>query len=257
MRLALGVEYAGFAFCGFQSQPSRCGVQDALESAIGEIAGHPVGVVAAGRTDAGVHAASQVVHFDTEAARPPTAWVRGVNTHLPAQAAVLWAHAVDRRFPRAVRGDGAPLHVSPAQSRASGPALLAGRVGWYHHPLDVDAMRAGGRASCRHARFLVVPRGGVPGEVAGQDAFARCGGARRRARALRFFRQCLPPSHGAQHRRCADRRRRRQEAAGVDRRAPRCARPHAEARRRSRRRGCTSPAPTTMRASACRRRRAT
>ena len=70
MRYALAVEYAGYAFCGFQSQPSRCGVQDALERAVGAIAGHPVGVVAAGRTDAGVHAVSQVVHFDTDVERP-------------------------------------------------------------------------------------------------------------------------------------------------------------------------------------------
>src|SRR4029079_10965167 len=98
MRVALGVEYAGGAFCGFQSQPSHCGVQDALEDAIGEIAGHPVGVAAAGRTDAGVHAASQIVHFDTDAERPTNAWVRGVNAHLPRTAAVLWAHPVSPEF---------------------------------------------------------------------------------------------------------------------------------------------------------------
>jgi tRNA pseudouridine38-40 synthase len=92
VRVALGLEYAGGAFCGFQSQPQRCGVQDALEDAIGEIARHPVGVVAAGRTDAGVHATSQVIHFDTEADRPMTAWVRGVNAHLPRSAAILPAH---------------------------------------------------------------------------------------------------------------------------------------------------------------------
>ncbi len=142
MRVALGVEYAGFAFCGFQSQPSRCGVQDALERAIGEIAGHPVGVVAAGRTDAGVHAVSQVVHFDTEAVRPLSAWVRGVNTHLPPAVAVLWAQPVTAqfhaRFAATVRH-----YTYVLLNRAERPGLLAGRVGWYHRPLDVDAMRAG------------------------------------------------------------------------------------------------------------------
>src|SRR3982751_825736 len=98
MRLALGVEYAGSAFCGFQSQPSRCGVQDALEDAIARIAGHGVTVVASGRTDAGVHAVSQVVHFETESLRPQTAWVRGVNSHLPPTAAVLWSQAVSDDF---------------------------------------------------------------------------------------------------------------------------------------------------------------
>jgi tRNA pseudouridine38-40 synthase len=142
LRLALGVEYAGFAYCGFQSQPSRCGVQDALEDAIGEIAGHPVGVVAAGRTDAGVHAASQIVHFDTEATRPSGAWVRGVNSHLPASAAVLWAQPVSDEF-HARFAASARHYTYLLQNRGERPGLFAQRVGWYHHPLDLEAMRAG------------------------------------------------------------------------------------------------------------------
>ena len=140
MRIALAVEYAGGAFCGFQSQSSRCGVQDALEDAIGEIAGHPVGVVAAGRTDAGVHAVSQIVHFDTEAARPMTAWVRGVNAHLPPTAAVLWAHPVPPEFH--ARFAATQRHYTYLLlNRAERPGLMAGRTGWYHHPLDVAAMQ--------------------------------------------------------------------------------------------------------------------
>jgi tRNA pseudouridine38-40 synthase len=142
MRIALAVEYAGFAFCGFQAQPARCGVQDALEEAIGEIAGHPVGVVAAGRTDAGVHAVSQIVHFDTEAVRPGAAWVRGVNTHLPGSAAVLWARTVSSDF-HARFAATARLYTYVLLTRAERPGLLARRVGWYHRPLDIEAMRAG------------------------------------------------------------------------------------------------------------------
>jgi tRNA pseudouridine38-40 synthase len=142
MRVALAVEYAGFAFCGFQSQAARCGVQDALERATGEIAGHPVGVVAAGRTDAGVHAVSQIVHFDTEAVRPLSAWVRGVNTHLPPAAAVLWAHPVTADF-HARFAATARHYTYVLLARAERPGLLGGRVGWYHRPLDVEAMRAG------------------------------------------------------------------------------------------------------------------
>ena len=142
MRIALAVEYAGFAFCGFQSQLARCGVQDALEEAIGEIAGHPVGVVAAGRTDAGVHAVSQVVHFDTGAVRPGSAWVRGVNTHLPGSAAVLWTHPVPADF-HARFAATARHYTYVLLTRAERPGLLARRVGWYHRPLDVEAMRAG------------------------------------------------------------------------------------------------------------------
>ncbi len=140
MRIALAVEYAGFAFCGFQSQPARCGVQDALEHAIGKITGHPVSVAAAGRTDAGVHALSQVAHFDTEALRPESAWVRGVNTHLPQHAAVLWARPVGDDF-HARFAATARHYTYLLQNRRERPALGSGRVGWYHHHLDVDAMR--------------------------------------------------------------------------------------------------------------------
>lgn len=142
MRYALAVEYAGFAFCGFQSQPAHCGVQDALEHAIGAIAGHGVTVTAAGRTDAGVHAVSQIVHFDTDAQRPDGAWVRGVNTHLPQAAAVLWARGVGPDF-HARFAATARHYTYVLLNRAERPGLSAGRVGWYHRPLDVDAMRAG------------------------------------------------------------------------------------------------------------------
>ena len=141
MRVALAVEYAGFAFCGFQSQPSRCGVQDALEHAIGEIAGHPGGVSAAGRTDARVHALSQIVHFDTVVVRPLTAWVRGVNTHLPPQAAVLWAQPVAAEF-HARFAATARHYTYVLLNRAERPGVSAGRVGWYHRPLDAAAMGA-------------------------------------------------------------------------------------------------------------------
>ena len=140
MRFALAVEYSGFAFCGFQSQASGCGVQDALEKAIGEIAGHAVTVIGAGRTDAGVHAVSQIVHFESDAARPETAWVRGVNAHLPGAAAVLWAREVPEdfhaRFAATARHYTYLLLVRPER-----PALLAGYAGWYHQPLDVARMK--------------------------------------------------------------------------------------------------------------------
>ena len=140
MRYALALEYFGTPFCGFQSQPDGCSVQDALERAIGSVAQHEVGVVAAGRTDAGVHATSQVAHFDSDATRPLTAWVRGVNASLPPGIAVLWAHAVDATF-HARFAAHARHYTYVLLCRAQRPALNAGRVGWYHRPLDVDAMQ--------------------------------------------------------------------------------------------------------------------
>ena len=142
MRIALAVEYAGHAFCGFQSQRSGCGVQDALERALAEIAGHAVTVVAAGRTDAGVHAVSQIVHFDTTAIRPECAWVRGANTHLPRAVAVLWARAVPEEF-HARFAAVARHYTYLLLTRPERPALLAGQVGWYHHALDAVLIHAG------------------------------------------------------------------------------------------------------------------
>src|SRR5437870_4339807 len=91
MRLALGIEYDGSRFLGWQTQAGGGAVQDALEPALAGIAGAPVATTCAGRTDRGVHAREQVVHFDTAAERPASAWVRGVNATLPESLAVLWA----------------------------------------------------------------------------------------------------------------------------------------------------------------------
>jgi tRNA pseudouridine38-40 synthase len=140
MRLALCLEYDGRDFCGFQSQPSRCGVQDALQDALKAIAQREVVATPAGRTDAGVHATAQIVHADVPDDRPLTAWVRGVNSHLPASVAVLWARPVGdafhARYSASARHYAYLLLVRPER-----PGLMAGRVGWYHRALDVDAMR--------------------------------------------------------------------------------------------------------------------
>jgi len=128
-RIALGVEYAGDAFCGWQSQAHGRTVQDVLESALGQIAAQRVRLHCAGRTDTGVHASVQVAHFDTDAHRPASAWVRGVNALLPAAVVVRWAVEVDdtfhARFLATDRRYRYILHNTPTR-----PALLAGRVGW-------------------------------------------------------------------------------------------------------------------------------
>ena len=150
MRIVLGLEYCGTGFCGWQSQPQGCGVQDALEAAISAIAGEKIVVTAAGRTDAGVHAAFQVAHFDTTAPRPLSAWVRGVNRHLPPGVAVLWAREVSEafhaRFAATQRGYRYVLLNHPVR-----PGLHHGLIGWSHRPLDSDAMnRAAAHLIGRH-----------------------------------------------------------------------------------------------------------
>ena len=133
------MQYDGSGWHGWQSQPHRKTVQDALEAALGRFADHPVRVACAGRTDAGVHALGQVVHFDTEATRTPNGWVRGVNALLPKSIAVTGSAVVDAtfdaRFAAIARTYRYLLHVQAVRS----PHWI-GRAGWTPLPLDVVAM---------------------------------------------------------------------------------------------------------------------
>ena len=141
MRIALGVEYDGRPYCGWQSQADGVTVQDTLQGALRQIAGEPAPVIAAGRTDTGVHALEQVVHFDSSAERPLTAWVRGVNSLLPDSIAVLWAHPVPDEFHARFSAHGRSYRYVLI-NRATRLAIHAGKAGWYHAPLDVAAMQA-------------------------------------------------------------------------------------------------------------------
>ncbi len=98
MRIALGVEYDGSAFRGWQTQHDVRTVQECLEEALSRVADHPVRVQCAGRTDAGVHATGQVVHFDTQAVRRERSWILGANVNLPEQVGALWARRVPDDF---------------------------------------------------------------------------------------------------------------------------------------------------------------
>jgi tRNA pseudouridine38-40 synthase len=144
MRIALGLEYDGTRFCGWQTQPSGCGVQDHLEAALALIAGERVETVCAGRTDAGVHALAQVAHFDTSVARPDSAWARGVNASLPAALAVVWARPVDGAF-HARYSAVNRCYRYVLLNRPVRPAASHGRVGWFHLPLDIEPMREAAR----------------------------------------------------------------------------------------------------------------
>ncbi len=141
MRIALGVEYCGTTFRGWQSQAGGKTVQDALEAAIAQIAGQPVGTLCAGRTDAGVHATQQVVHFDAPVERPLSAWVRGVNSHLPDGVAVRWAQPVSDEFHARFTAHGRRYRYL-LLNRPQRPGLWQGRVGWFHGKLDLTAMQA-------------------------------------------------------------------------------------------------------------------
>jgi tRNA pseudouridine38-40 synthase len=141
MRIALGLEYDGAGFSGWQAQPGGDTVQDVLENALAQIVGTPTRVICAGRTDAGVHALAQVVHFDTVVDRPMTAWVRGTNAHLPPSVAVRWAVPVADGF-HARFAARSRSYRYVLLNRPERPGLLAGKVGWCHRPLDLAAMQA-------------------------------------------------------------------------------------------------------------------
>jgi tRNA pseudouridine38-40 synthase len=139
-RIALGIEYDGSAFRGWQTQAHAVGVQSVVEFALATVADHAVAVVAAGRTDAGVHAAMQVVHFDTTATRTERSWVLGATTHLPRHVSVLWAREVPEAF-HARYSAQARSYRYLILNRAPRPALEFDRVCWVRDALDVEPMQ--------------------------------------------------------------------------------------------------------------------
>lgn len=140
MRIALGVEYDGSRYNGWQSQPDVPNVQDALQAALSCVACERIDIIAAGRTDTGVHALEQVIHFDTNIDRQLSAWVRGTNALLAKDIAVLWAHPVPDEFHARFSAQ-ARSYQYVLINRPSRSAVHHAKVGWFHAPLDVTAMR--------------------------------------------------------------------------------------------------------------------
>jgi len=139
-RIALGLEYDGTPFEGWQTQPHGRTVQDALEAALRSFAGEPLATICAGRTDTGVHASAQVVHLDTTRERSATSWVRGVNRYLPAGIAVRWACTVAGDFHARYSARQRHYQYWIVNEPVRAP-LLAGRAGWVFRPLDLAAMQ--------------------------------------------------------------------------------------------------------------------
>ncbi len=142
MRIACVVEYDGSGFRGWQWQRRGRTVQGALERALSAVADEPVTVVCAGRTDAGVHATGQVVHFDTAAARPDRAWLMGTNSNLPGDIAVRFVLPTDPHFHARHTAIGRHYRYLIATG-SDRPALWRDRAGWNHAALDAAAMQRG------------------------------------------------------------------------------------------------------------------
>ena len=139
MRIAAAVEYRGTHYHGWQRLKQDPSVQECVEDALSIVANHPVNVVCAGRTDAGVHALNQVIHFDTSAVREMHSWVFGANSNLPADVSLLWAKVVEEDF-HARFSAVSRSYQYLILNRPSKPGLLQGQVSWEAKKLDLEAM---------------------------------------------------------------------------------------------------------------------
>ncbi|WP_298441189.1 tRNA pseudouridine(38-40) synthase TruA [uncultured Ferrimonas sp.] len=145
MRIALGVEYDGHGYFGWQKQREVIGVQQRVEEAIAKVANHPVEVVCAGRTDAGVHGTGQVVHFDAQFDRRPAAWTLGLNANLPDNIAVRWAQPVSDDFHARFSATARRYRYVIYNHRLRSGILRHG-VSHYYHQLDEKLMEEAGQA---------------------------------------------------------------------------------------------------------------
>lgn len=155
MRLAVGLEYRGTHYFGWQHQRQVPGIETYLQKAISYVANEPVALVCAGRTDRGVHATQQVVHFDTSAERDPYHWVLGINTQLPPDIRVLWVKAVSCEFHARYSATARTYRYVITQSHVK-PGLLHGLVTWQRQPLDIDRMREAAQAFLGEQNFSAI-----------------------------------------------------------------------------------------------------
>lgn len=144
-RVAALVEYDGTHYAGWQSQAQAVSIQDAVQAALSFVADHPVIAICAGRTDKGVHAVGQVVHFDTHAARSPRAWVLGANTRLAPDIALQWAGEVPGAF-HARHEARRRIYRYAILNRSERSALHRMRSAWMPRALDVPAMHEAAQA---------------------------------------------------------------------------------------------------------------
>lgn len=178
MRIALGIEYDGSNYHGWQKQEQVPSIQAAVENALSKVANHPVTVACAGRTDAGVHALEQVIHFDTDAKRELIAWVFGTNTYLPPDIRVQWAKEVPADF-HARFSAIARQYRYVIYNHKTPSAIWRNYALWHQFPIDIDLMQTAAnyllgehdfsafrgsgcqsRSACRNVQFIEVSRDG-------------------------------------------------------------------------------------------------
>lgn len=144
IKLALGIEYDGSQYYGWQRQHEVRSIQENLEKALSQVADQPINVFCAGRTDAGVHGTGQVVHFETTARRKDAAWTLGANTHLPPDIAVRWVSPVPDDFHARFSATARRYRYVIYNQRLR-PAILGNGITHFYHPLDVEKMQRAGQ----------------------------------------------------------------------------------------------------------------
>ena len=168
MRIALGIEYDGTSYNGWQRQKTGLGVQQRLEEALSLVANEQVEVTCAGRTDTGVHASGQVIHFDTSAERSDRGWLLGANSNLPPGISVTWVKPVDddfhARFSAVSRS-----YKYLILNRLQRSALHRERAWWVHQPLDEQCMHAAAQALLGEHDFSAFRAAGCQASSAMRD----------------------------------------------------------------------------------------
>ena len=145
MRIAIGLEYDGTAYNGWQRQRTGIGVQSLVEDALSTVANEPIEVTCAGRTDTGVHASAQVCHFDTQSEREPHGWLLGANSNLPDDVGVTWACPVDESFHARFAATARSYHYL-ILNRLERSALYRHRAWWVYNDLDAECMHRAAQA---------------------------------------------------------------------------------------------------------------
>jgi tRNA pseudouridine38-40 synthase len=143
VKIAAGVEYDGTGFFGWQSQRGVRTVQNCIEAALSKVADHAINVICAGRTDTGVHAMGQVIHYETHALRSTRAWVLGANANLPGDVGLCWAQPVEPHF-HARFSAISRCYRYVILNRWVRPAVLRTKLAWHHKPLDEQRMHVAG-----------------------------------------------------------------------------------------------------------------
>ena len=197
MRIALGIEYDGTSYNGWQRQKTGLGVQQRVEEALSVVANDAVEVICAGRTDTGVHATGQVVHFDTESERSERGWLLGANTNLPDDISVTWVKPVDDDF-HARFSAMSRRYRYLILNRLQRSALHRHRAWWVYEPLDAERMHAAAQRLLGEHDFSAFRAAGCQANTAVRQ-MTDISVASRRLDDARRDGQCIPAAHGAKY----------------------------------------------------------